>query len=286
MNGTDADIIEADAIAPPPQPHPLGLSADFKGDVRNFLSMARQLIDQGKPSQALQAVVMAMRIRGGDGAVFQTFSRARELYRNKVQDSAAADELSALFAECAIVEALPPQFESCQHPMVGQSIEPHVDGTSILAETGRKQVVLDAFSDGSSFVCLQCGGLVSNHCKEAFVVVGDGNGNGNVGLDVKCLKEVTTAIRGSIISAELSVILVRRGYWGNNIGKPHTIPCKTSSPPLEMELNLQQRKNSSSKMMLKREEIRAGLGLHSGSGFLPPHLSDPTPSPAISETFG
>jgi len=33
---------------------------------------------------------------------------------------------------------------------------------SILAESGREQVVIDASSDGSSFVCQQCGGVVSN----------------------------------------------------------------------------------------------------------------------------
>ena len=37
---------------------------------------------------------------------------------------------------------------------------------------------------------------------KAFVVVGDGNGH--VGLGVKCSKEVATAIRGSIILAKLS----------------------------------------------------------------------------------
>merc|ERR1712114_116697 len=26
----------------------------------------------------------------------------------------------------------------------------------------------------------------------------------------------------------LSVIPVRRGYWGNKIGKPHTVPCKVT----------------------------------------------------------
>ncbi|CAN8244041.1 unnamed protein product [Cochlearia groenlandica] len=57
---------------------------------------------------------------------------------------------------------------------------------------------------------------------KAFVVVGDGNGH--VGLAVKCSKEVATAIRGRIILAKLSVIPVRRGYWGNKIGKPHTVP--------------------------------------------------------------
>ncbi|MBA0732250.1 hypothetical protein Gogos_016353, partial [Gossypium gossypioides] len=45
---------------------------------------------------------------------------------------------------------------------------------------------------------------------KAFVVVGDGNGH--VGLGVKCSKEVATAIRGAIILAKLSVIPVRRGY--------------------------------------------------------------------------
>jgi len=59
---------------------------------------------------------------------------------------------------------------------------------------------------------------------KAFVVIGDMNGH--VGLGVKCSKEVATAIRGAIIVAKLSVLPVRRGYWGNKIGKPHTVPCK------------------------------------------------------------
>ncbi|XP_072952421.1 uncharacterized protein [Typha angustifolia] len=61
---------------------------------------------------------------------------------------------------------------------------------------------------------------------KAFVVVGDGDGH--VGLGVKCSKEVATAIRGAIILAKLSVVPVRRGYWGNKIGKPHTVPCKVT----------------------------------------------------------
>merc|ERR1712033_105841 len=61
---------------------------------------------------------------------------------------------------------------------------------------------------------------------KAFVAVGDYNGH--VGLGVKCSKEVATAIRGAIILAKLSVIPVRRGYWGNKIGKPHTVPCKVT----------------------------------------------------------
>ncbi|XP_068654768.1 uncharacterized protein [Aristolochia californica] len=76
-------------------------------NVRNLLTVARELIAQGKPSLALQAVVMVMRSNGGEAAVFQTLNRARELYRNRLQANAAADELASLFAECAIAEALP-----------------------------------------------------------------------------------------------------------------------------------------------------------------------------------
>jgi small subunit ribosomal protein S2e len=61
---------------------------------------------------------------------------------------------------------------------------------------------------------------------KAFVVVGDYNGN--VGLGVKCAKEVATAIRGAIILAKLSLVPIRRGYWGNKIGQPHTVPCKVT----------------------------------------------------------
>lgn len=59
---------------------------------------------------------------------------------------------------------------------------------------------------------------------KAFVAIGDSNGH--IGLGVKCSKEVATAIRGAIILAKLSIVPVRRGYWGNKIGKPHTVPCK------------------------------------------------------------
>jgi small subunit ribosomal protein S2e len=59
---------------------------------------------------------------------------------------------------------------------------------------------------------------------KAFVVVGDSDGH--IGLGVKCAKEVAIAIRGAIILAKLSVVPVRRGYWGAKIGEPHTVPMK------------------------------------------------------------
>jgi len=62
---------------------------------------------------------------------------------------------------------------------------------------------------------------------KAFVVVGDSNGH--VGLGVKSAKEVATSIRGAITLAKLSIVPIRRGYWGSRMGAPHTIPGKVSA---------------------------------------------------------
>ena len=39
---------------------------------------------------------------------------------------------------------------------------------------------------------------------------------------------MATAIRGAIIQAKMSTVPVRRGYWGNKIGKVHTVPIKAT----------------------------------------------------------
>lgn len=61
---------------------------------------------------------------------------------------------------------------------------------------------------------------------KAIVVIGDSEGH--VGLGIKTSKEVATAIRAAIIIAKLSVLPIRRGYWGTSLGDPHSLPCKGS----------------------------------------------------------
>ncbi|XP_006895723.1 PREDICTED: 40S ribosomal protein S2-like, partial [Elephantulus edwardii] len=61
---------------------------------------------------------------------------------------------------------------------------------------------------------------------KAFVAIGDYDGH--VGLGVKCSKDVAIAIHGAIILTKLSIVPAQCGYWGNKIGKPHTVPCKVA----------------------------------------------------------
>lgn len=61
---------------------------------------------------------------------------------------------------------------------------------------------------------------------KAIVVIGDSEGH--VGLGIKTSKEVATAIRAAIIIAKLSVLPIRRGYWGSSLGEPHSLAAKES----------------------------------------------------------
>ncbi|KAH9314818.1 hypothetical protein KI387_023445 [Taxus chinensis] len=140
--------------------------------IQSLLELARQKINEGSPSQALQAVVMALRAAGGESAVMHTLHRARELYSSRRQSNLSADQLASLFAECAITEAspnAPTRPSSFSNHINAASLLADTSGTSILAENGRMQIVTDAFEDGSSFICLQCGGLVSNARKDEHI---------------------------------------------------------------------------------------------------------------------
>lgn len=61
---------------------------------------------------------------------------------------------------------------------------------------------------------------------KAIVLIGDSEGH--IGLGIKTSKEVATAIRAAITIAKLAVLPVRRGYWGSNLGEPHSLPVKQS----------------------------------------------------------
>lgn len=117
---------------------------------------------------SLEQVVMAMRTQGGDEAVLQILNRTRELYKRRIQETATMDQLASIFAECAITEAQPLGHEPRSTDLFGtkETVTADAHGISILEKSGRSQIMLDAFADGSSFICLQCGGLVSIHRRD------------------------------------------------------------------------------------------------------------------------
>lgn len=61
---------------------------------------------------------------------------------------------------------------------------------------------------------------------KVFTVAGDSNGH--VGIGSRVGKEVAIGIRASLIAAKLNVVPIRRGYWGNKLGDPHTVPVKVT----------------------------------------------------------
>ncbi|KAG2648634.1 uncharacterized protein LOC120654706 [Panicum virgatum] len=150
--------------AQPPVPAPAPASA-AAGEGWSMLSRARALLEEGKPSLALQAVLLAIRSQGGEQALLQTMNRARELYAQRLQATPSVDELASLLAQCAIAEA-----QSTNANPQGPGSDPvdmlNSDETCILSVSGRKQIILDAFADGSSFICLKCGGLYSTSRKD------------------------------------------------------------------------------------------------------------------------
>lgn len=59
---------------------------------------------------------------------------------------------------------------------------------------------------------------------KAWVLIGDEAGH--IGLGQCAHKEVQGAIMGAGKRARMSLIPIRKGYWGNKIKAPHTIPVK------------------------------------------------------------
>ncbi|GJM90251.1 hypothetical protein PR202_ga06513 [Eleusine coracana subsp. coracana] len=158
----DPPDVEMESVQNPPQP--LLAPVPAAGEAWSMLTRARALLEEGKPSLALQAVLLAIRSQGGEQALIHTLNRARELYTQRSQVTPSVDELASLLAQCAIAEAQ--STNTTQGPGSDPVMMLDSDEACILAESGRKQIILDAFADGSSFICLKCGGLFSTSRKD------------------------------------------------------------------------------------------------------------------------
>lgn len=122
----------------------------------------------GKPIAALQELLRITREVGGCDAQAQVIQRAIEAFsQGHVENT---QDIAALLAQCNLditgqsqqhaeeqnVDIDVMQTDP-QHPAAMGKDEPR----PILAESGREGITDAAMSDGSSFLCQQCGGVVS-----------------------------------------------------------------------------------------------------------------------------
>ncbi|CAI5511015.1 unnamed protein product [Closterium sp. Naga37s-1] len=77
-------------------------------DVRGMLQLARQRVDEGQPSAALQLIIAVLRAQGGEAAVLTALTQARAMHHNQQQMQQlqqGTDDITALLARCAIGSA-------------------------------------------------------------------------------------------------------------------------------------------------------------------------------------
>jgi len=71
---------------------------------------------------------------------------------------------------------------------------------------------------------------------KGYVIAGDSNGH--VGVGSRTGKEVAVSIRAALIAAKVNIVPIRRGYWGNKLGTPHTVPMKVTGKSGSVSMRL------------------------------------------------
>lgn len=112
---------------------------DLSKAVELLLTITRSNIADSNPEQALAALLHAVRITRGEGAIIDVLNQARE------RATAEIDQQILL--------------ESHQHAK--RISEELMRQDTFLSERGDEDILKDAFEDGSSLVCVKCGGLVA-----------------------------------------------------------------------------------------------------------------------------
>jgi hypothetical protein len=125
--------------------------------VASLLQKSRSLIAEGKPNQALENVIEAIRMTQGEGAIMKILDVAKQnavAQRNhEIENSGTKINEKFYLAEAIQASSNLLQQESILSDMG--------DGSEIILK--------QAFEDGSSVICQRCNGLVSrvrwiSHC--------------------------------------------------------------------------------------------------------------------------
>ena len=112
--------------------------------VAGLLNQSRQSIASNQPNKALEYVIEAIRLTGGEEAIMKVLSQAKESQKTLLDNIAKQPSLSS--AE---------ELQLATNKLISEP--------SLLSEMGDGSEVLlqQAFEDGSSIICKKCQGLVS-----------------------------------------------------------------------------------------------------------------------------
>lgn len=112
---------------------------DLAKAVELLLDITRSNIADSNPDRALAALLHAVRITRGESAIFDVLNQARERATAEI-DRQVMNESYA-------------QAKRISEELMRQD--------TFLSERGDEEILKDAFEDGSSLVCVKCGGLVA-----------------------------------------------------------------------------------------------------------------------------
>uniref|UniRef100_A0A061RXN9 C2HC zinc finger plants domain-containing protein n=1 Tax=Tetraselmis sp. GSL018 TaxID=582737 RepID=A0A061RXN9_9CHLO len=135
-----------------------------QAQIQHLLHEGRARIHAGDIGGALKCAVAALEAAGGQHMVLPSL---REAMRKWHEGTVAAADVSDLSSLLAAISLDPPQFAAtAEAPAVprtdGRAERAHSSpqASPILAETGRAEIADMAMSDGSSYTCPRCGGIV------------------------------------------------------------------------------------------------------------------------------
>lgn len=112
---------------------------DLTKAVELLLQITRDEIADSNPQQALVALLHAVRLTRGEGAIIEVLDMAKAQARREVEQQGMQERLQDAQRMCELL----------------------VQSETLLSERGEQEILKDAFEDGSSVICTKCGALVA-----------------------------------------------------------------------------------------------------------------------------
>lgn len=123
--------------------------------IPELLSIARDKLNRGCGDEALSIVMEVIRATKGDEAVMATLDSMKQRLQDKELQSNIDRMCNKLEEDLYIDdECILEADRLCQH------LEQQ---DTLLLEKGREDILRDAFQDGSSIVCVNCGDLIARN---------------------------------------------------------------------------------------------------------------------------